>query len=93
MLSDTKKKKILARLKRVEGQVAGIHRMVDGDAYCVDVLHQLSAARGALEQVTKIILSTHVETCVAETFETGSEADRRAKIQELVGVVSLYGNH
>ena len=64
--------------------------MAGDDACRVDVLHQLSAARGALEQVAKIVLGAHIETCLAETFETRSEADRGAGIEEL-GDISIEG--
>ncbi len=85
MNSDTKKK-VEARLKRVAGQVAGIQRMVDSDRYCVDVLMQISAARAALAKVSKMLLESHIQTCVSAAFESADEDDRSAKIQELVRV-------
>jgi len=92
MLDDATKKKVVARLRRVEGQVAGIRRMVENDAYCVDVLLQLSAAQGALGQAGKVVLSNHIETCVADAFETGDAAERSEKIEELVDVFARYAN-
>ena len=85
MNSDTKKK-VEARLKRVAGQVAGIQRMVDSDRYCVDVLMQISAARAALAKVSKMLLESHIQTCVSAAFKSEDEDDRSAKIQELVRV-------
>lgn len=90
MLEGDDKKKLRDRLRRVEGQVAGISRMIEGDDYCIDVLRQISAARAALEQVSNIVLANHIETCVAESFETGNPRQRQSKIDELVGLVSKY---
>jgi len=91
MLDEQNKKKVRARLKRIEGQVAGVRRMVENDKYCVDVLLQISAAQAALGQVGKIILGRHIETCVAQAFTGGNDRDRRAKIEELLEVFSRYG--
>ena len=85
MDSDTKSK-VEARLKRVAGQVAGIERMVEGDRYCVDVLLQISAARAALAKVSKILLESHIHTCVRGAFESEDEDERAAKIAELTRV-------
>jgi DNA-binding FrmR family transcriptional regulator len=85
------KAKAQARLKRAAGQVAGIQRMVEEDRYCVDVLLQIAAARAALDQVGKLILAGHVETCVATAFESGSARERRKKMDELLEVFSRFG--
>lgn len=91
MLSAAEKQTILARLKRIEGQVSGIHRMVEKDAYCVDILHQISAVQAAEAQVAKIVLGQHVRTCVKDTFSGGSEAERNQKIEELMEVITRMG--
>jgi DNA-binding FrmR family transcriptional regulator len=83
--------KALGRLRRIEGQVQGLQRMIGSDAYCVDVLLQIAAVQGALEQVQKLLLGRHVETCVAEAFRSGSKAERQRKIDELLDVVSRFG--
>jgi CsoR family transcriptional regulator, copper-sensing transcriptional repressor len=90
MFEESEKKKLRDRLRRIEGQVAGIGRMIEGDDYCVEVLRQISAARAALEQVSNIVLANHIETCVAESFTTGSAKQRQNKIGELVSLVSKY---
>ena len=92
MLASSEKKKILARLKRIEGQVSAVRRMIDEDKYCVDVLLQISAAQGALGQVGKLVLGAHMNTCVAEAFSGGNERQRRIKIDELLSVFSRYGH-
>lgn len=80
------KSKVEARLKRVSGQVAGVQRMVEDDRYCVDVLMQISAARAALAKVSKILLESHIQTCVTDAFESDDDADRAEKIAELIRV-------
>ena len=67
------KDRILARLKRVEGQVRGLHRMVEEDTYCIDVLTQVSAATRALQGVALALLDDHVRHCVAHGIETGDD--------------------
>lgn len=84
-------RRLLARLKRIEGQVAAIRRMVEGEAYCVDVLTQVAAARGALAKVGEEVLQRHVETCVSAAFTHGDAAARQEKIDELIEVFARYG--
>ncbi len=86
------RRQVQARLKRIAGQVAGIQRMVDEDRYCVDVLLQIAAVRAALDQVGKLMLSAHVETCVADAFASGSAGERRKKSEELLEVFSRFGS-
>lgn len=86
MMSPDTKEKIEARLKRVSGQVSGIQKMVEDDRYCIDVLMQISAARAALAKVSKMLLESHIQTCVTGAFESDDEDDRTAKIAELVRV-------
>jgi len=62
---------LLKRLRRLEGQVRGIHRMIDEDQYCIDVLTQVSAAKSALESVALQLLDDHLTHCVAEASATG----------------------
>jgi DNA-binding FrmR family transcriptional regulator len=91
MMGDETKKKALARLRRIAGQVEGVARMVDGDRYCVDVLLQIAAAQAALGEVGKIVLRSHVETCVSEAMASGRVAERNRKIDELMEVFGRYG--
>lgn len=71
MDADTKKR-VRTRVKRIAGQVAGIERMLDGDRYCVDVLHQIAAVRSALDAVGLELVTAHVESCVVG-HGTGTE--------------------
>ena len=78
---------LLKRLRRIEGQIAGLSRMVQDDRYCVDILHQIRAAEEGLHRVGEILLANHLETCVTRAFASKDTEDRRERIAELV---SLY---
>lgn len=90
MLDSDEKKRLLARMRRIEGQVRAIQRMIEEDSYCVDTLHQIAAAQAALGKAGQLILSSHIESCVAESFKSGSERDRTKKIEELMDVFGRY---
>jgi CsoR family transcriptional regulator, copper-sensing transcriptional repressor len=64
----------LKRLRRIEGQIGGLRRMVEEDAYCIDVLTQISAATKALQAVALGLLEEHIEHCVAEALQEGGAA-------------------
>lgn len=91
MLHDETKAKTRARLRRIEGQVQGLQRMLDNDAYCVDILLQISAVQGALEQVQRLLLGRHIESCVADALRSGSKSERQQKVEELLDVFSRFG--
>jgi len=77
---DDNKEQLLKRLRRAEGQVRGIHRMVEEDTYCIDVLTQVSAATKALESVALALLDDHLNHCVAEASKEGGEvADEKLR--------------
>ncbi len=84
------KAKALGRLRRIEGQVQGIQRMVEEDKDCVDILLQLTAVQGAVEQVQKLLLGQHLESCVAEAVRSGNARDRQRKMDELLEVFSRF---
>ncbi|HET8605759.1 MAG TPA: metal-sensitive transcriptional regulator [Gaiellaceae bacterium] len=81
---------LLKRLRRVEGQVRGIERMVDEDRYCIDILTQISAATTALESVAFKILDEHVNHCVAGALSSGDEAVAAEKSAELLAAVHRF---
>lgn len=81
------KKKYLARLRRIEGQARGIHRMVDEDVYCIDILTQISALTSALENVGLSLLKDHLDHCVVDAARKGGkEADD--KIEEAMAAIT-----
>jgi CsoR family transcriptional regulator, copper-sensing transcriptional repressor len=82
------KEKLLNRLRRIEGQVRGLQRMVNEEAYCVDILTQISSVISASEKVAAILLKDHVEHCVRESIEKGESADE--KIEELTTAVERF---
>ena len=92
MLNDTMKADLAKRLRRAEGQVAAVGRMIEDGAYCVDVLMQLSAAMAALGKVGHLVLENHIDTCVTEAFRAEDEAARKQKIEEIMAVFSKYAN-
>ncbi len=70
----------LKRLRRIEGQIRGLHRMVEHDAYCIDVLTQISAATRALEAVALSLLEEHLSHCVTQAIQAGGhDADTKIK--------------
>ncbi|MDP9384979.1 MAG: metal-sensitive transcriptional regulator [Actinomycetota bacterium] len=86
----TDSKAIHNRLRRIEGQVRGLQRMVDEDAYCVDVLTQVAAVQTALEQVAIRVLDGHVRGCVAHAVSGDDDAEAGAKLDELMAAVQRF---
>ena len=80
------KAKILARLRRMEGQVRGVQRMVEADQYCVDVLTQLSAIIAAARGAGLLVLEDHIRGCVVD----GDPADREATLAELTDAIERF---
>lgn len=76
---------LLNRLKRVEGQVRGVARMVEGDMYCIDILTQISAIEAAMDKVALELLRDHTKHCLMDA--AAGPKDRDEKIEEVVGAV------
>jgi DNA-binding FrmR family transcriptional regulator len=77
------------RLRRIEGQVRGLQRMVDQDAYCIDILTQVAAVQTALEQVAVNVLDAHVRGCVADAV-SGGDGEADEKLDELMAAVRRF---
>jgi DNA-binding FrmR family transcriptional regulator len=75
------KDRVKMRLRRIEGQIRGLQRMVDEDVYCIDVLTQVSAATRALQGVALELLGDHLANCVQDALATGGP-DAQAKVRE-----------
>lgn len=71
--TEEEQKALLTRLKRIEGQIRGLERMVENDAYCPDILVQSSAATSALNSFNKVLLGCHIRSCVAEDIRAGKD--------------------
>lgn len=82
------KKTCSTRLKRVEGQVRGLIKMIEDDRYCIDVVTQVQAVKAALEKVEGEILKDHISHCVEHAISSGDKTQQRIKIQELVDTLS-----
>ncbi len=81
---------LLKRLRRIEGQVRGIERMLEEERYCIDILTQISAATTALDSVALKILGEHVESCVAGALASGDKDAAEAKSRELLAAVERF---
>lgn len=80
--------KLLGRLKRIEGQVRGVQKMVEDDRYCVDILVQLAAIKSATHQVALSILESHTRGCVKDAITR--DADNNEKIDELMEAIRQF---
>jgi len=78
--SEDEYRDLIHRLNRVEGQIRGIRGMLEKNAYCIDILNQVSAANSALNSFTRVLLSNHIRSCVAEDVRDGNDE----KLEELV---------
>jgi DNA-binding FrmR family transcriptional regulator len=81
------KEALLGRLRRIEGQVRGLHRMVEDDKYCIDILTQVNSATAALRGVGLGLLDEHVRHCVKESIEQGTG---ESKVEELLAAVARF---
>ena len=77
-----------ARLARIEGQIRAVRKMVAEDRYCIDVVRQVQAARSALNSLETLIINDHVDTCVQHALEAGEAGERKAKVTELVSILT-----
>lgn len=78
---------VLARLKKIEGQVRGVHKMIEDDRYCIDVLQQISAATRALQSVALHLLDQHLAHCVVAAVTSGG-AEKDVKLREASAAIA-----
>jgi CsoR family transcriptional regulator, copper-sensing transcriptional repressor len=81
---------LVKRLHRIEGQVRGIERMVEGDRYCIDILTQVAAVNTALESLAFKVLDDHVNHCVTDALSSGDPKEAAAKSKELMEAVQRF---
>ncbi len=86
-ISHTTHEKELISLRRIEGQLRGIQKMIEEKKYCTDIITQLHAAINALYRVAESIFARHLEHCVTDAFQGSSEREKREKIEEIMEVV------
>ncbi len=83
---EEEKKLLLNRLNRIEGQIRGLKGMVEKNAYCADIMIQVSAVNAALASFNKELLATHIKTCVTDDIKEGN-IDKRDELIELIGKI------
>ena len=82
----------LVALRRIEGQVRGVQRMIENRKYCIDILNQIHAVKGALGRVEEKILKKHFQHCVTEAVKGTSEKEKRQKLDEILKLVHQTRN-
>ena len=80
---------VVKRLKSIAGHVAGIERMVNEDAYCIDIIKQVQAVQAALNKVNDLILENHLNTCVIEAVRGDNKKERERVLGEIVDVFEM----
>ena len=88
MINDEAKKNATTRLKKIEGQIRGIMKMVESEKDCIDIINQITAAEKALSGVSSIIMRQHVESCVTEAVSRGKGKEM---VNELIETIYRYG--
>ena len=89
MINEEVKENALTRLKKIEGQIRGIMKMVEQEKYCIDIINQITAAEKALDGVAKNIMKRHIESCVTDAIIQG---EGQNKIEELIETVFKISN-
>ena len=87
MIDEKTKQDVTSRMKRIEGQMRGIDKMVQEEKYCIDVIHQIDAARRALEKVALVLIQQHMRTCLTEAIVNKKG---NSKIQELMNTLDQF---
>lgn len=77
----------LRRLSRIEGQVRGVQRMIEGDRYCADILTQVSSVQEALRAVARSLMRNHLAHCATHAIQSGSDEEREAMYNELLDMI------
>ena len=90
MITEREMKKLQPRLKKIEGQVKGLSRMVEKGEYCVNILQQISAVSGALKATGLIILENHINTCVRQAMVSKDGQEVKDKVEELMEIYKKF---
>lgn len=91
-MQETTKKDLLVRLRGIEGHVRGVQKMIEDDRYCIDILKQTAAIKGAIERLDGAILANHLNTCVTTAVRSDDPADRERVIAELLDLFQGQAN-
>lgn len=90
-MPEADKRKLLARLRSIEGHVRGIQRMVEEDQYCIDVIRQSQAVQRALDKFNALILENHLNTCVTTAIRSADADERERVVTEIMDVFETAG--
>jgi DNA-binding FrmR family transcriptional regulator len=90
-MAEEYKQGLINRLKSIEGHVRGVQRMVDEDAYCIEIMNQNLAVQRALEKVNTLILERHLQTCVTTAIQGDDPSERERVIEEIMSVFETAG--
>ncbi|MFP4206858.1 MAG: metal-sensitive transcriptional regulator [Spirochaetaceae bacterium] len=93
MMDEKQKQKVSSRLRRIEGQIAGIRKMVEEDRYCVDILTQTSAVVSALRGVEDLVMQNHLNTCVVDAIRSDDDSEKQQKLDEVMDVIGKFRRH
>lgn len=89
-MKEETKQQILSRLRRIEGQIRGLQRMVEEDRYCIDILTQMASTTAALYGIRDMLMTQHLETCVAASLEHYDPEVTRERIDEVMTIFSRF---
>jgi len=93
MMNSEEKARVVSRLKRIEGQIRGIQKMVEEDRYCIDILSQTASIVSALRGVEDQIMQQHLNTCVSDAMKSDDTNLKNEKINEVMSVLSKFRKH
>ncbi len=91
MMDNRAKQEVANRLKSVEGHIRGIQRMVEEEAYCMDILKQIKAVQQALERVSSMTLENHLNTCVTTAIRSADKTEQDCVVGEIMDVFKATG--
>lgn len=93
MMDESTKKQVGNRLRRIQGQIGGIEKMISEDRYCIDVLTQITAVVSALRGVEDQVMQNHLNHCVADAMRSDDSTEQQQKVEELLSVIGKFRKH
>ena len=84
MINEETKKDVLPRLRKIEGQIKGIHKMIEKERYCIDIINQVTAAQRALDQVSLKVMQRHIESCVTDAIKSDGSGPIVGELMETI---------
>ena len=84
MINEETRKDVLPRLRKIEGQIKGIHKMIEKERYCIDIINQVTAAQRALDQVSLRVMKRHIESCVTDAIKSDGSGSIIGELMETI---------